>query len=149
MATSTLSTLSANFQNGMRFPAFTTVSKLHLSLLFSTSLRRSSDSLATSTLSSSSDLTTRKDLVATLLQPARVSALRLRQLLRTLMSKRVFKKQLARLSCNALAPCASYQDCQKLSQMSLLSQQSNCSTPHQCNHLDRRRLTKLSSTLSP
>jgi hypothetical protein len=130
MATSTLSTLSANFQNGIRFPAFTTVLKLHLSLLFLTLSRRASDSLATSTLSLLLDLTIRKDLVATLLQPARVSALRLRQLLRTLISKRVFKKQLARLLCNALAPCASYQDCQKLSQISLLSQQSNCLTPH-------------------
>jgi hypothetical protein len=130
MATSTLSTLSANFQNGIRFPAFTTVSKLHLSLLFLTLSRRASDSLATSTLSLLLDLTIRKDLVATLLQPARVSALRLRQLLRTLISKRVFKKQLARLLCNALAPCASHQDCQKLSQISLLSQQSNCLTPH-------------------
>jgi hypothetical protein len=35
-------------------------------------------------------------------------ASRLRLQLRILMSRKVFKKQLARLSCNALAPCASY-----------------------------------------
>ncbi|KAI0603883.1 hypothetical protein TUN199_11904, partial [Pyrenophora tritici-repentis] len=80
------------------------------------------DSLATSTLSSSLDLTTRKDLVATLLQRARALESRLKQRLRTLMSKKVSKRQQAGLLCSALALCAFHQDCQKTSLMSSLSQ---------------------------
>jgi hypothetical protein len=114
----------------MRFLAFTIVSKLHLFQLSSILLRRYNDSLAISTLLLLSDLTTRKDLAVTLQKAARVLGLRLRQQLRTLMSRKAFKKLQAELLCSVPKLCAYYQDYQKLSLMSLLLQQSNCSILH-------------------
>jgi hypothetical protein len=90
----------------MKSPAFLIDLRLHLSLLSSVSSRRSSDSLATSTLLLLLDLTIRKDLAETLQTAVRLLALRLRQQLRTLMSRKVSKKLQAELLCNAREPFA-------------------------------------------
>jgi hypothetical protein len=149
MATSMLYTLSASSLSSTRSLVYQIDLKLHSYLLSSILLRRYNDSLATSTLSSSSDLIMRKDLAATLLQHARVLVSRLKQRLRTLMSRKAFKRLQASPLCSARALYASYQDYQKLSLMSSLSQQCNCSTPRRLNHLDGRPLMRLSSILSP
>jgi hypothetical protein len=149
MATSMLYTLSASSLSSTRSLVYQINSKLHLYLLFLILLRRYNDSLATSTLSSLLDLITRKDLAATLLQHARVLVSRLKQRLRTLISRKAFKRLQASLLCSTRALYASHQDYQKLSLISSLSQQCNCSTLRQFNHSDRRPLMRSSSIPSP
>jgi hypothetical protein len=108
MATSILYTLSASSLSSTRSFVYQIDLKLHLYLLSLILLRRYNNSLATSTLLLLLDLIIRKDLAATLLQHARVLVLRLKQQLRTLISRKAFKRLQASLLCSARALYASY-----------------------------------------